>query len=88
LLKQTGLTHFAGKIEAGVIVGEDMRTMPATQSVKGLTAPLRDDDRVGPGDGSPIFIVRHAARAKNILVGYDVWMKRQNHINPIVVSDE
>jgi hypothetical protein len=79
-LKQPGLAEFAREIKAGIMVWKDMSAMLAAHSVKGLTASLGENDGLGLANGGSIFLIWQAACTKDVLLGYDIRVKRQNHL--------
>jgi hypothetical protein len=78
-LKKFGLAGFAWIFKAGVVVGEDMRTILFGHAVKGLATALGQNHGLGAAHGRRIILIRLPAGTKDVGVGLETGMKRDNH---------
>jgi hypothetical protein len=79
------LTDFAGIAEPGIIIWEYVRTIIASHVVKPAGASLGQDHRARFADDRQIGRAGIPAGAKNVSIGREERVKRNNHGGPSLI---
>ena len=81
-LKKSRLSGFSWVLKSRIIVGEDMRDILSDHAVERFPASLWQNHGIGGNDGRQILFIRIPTGTKNVAVGLEAGMKRENHQYP------